>query len=191
MTNHVSRHLGLVGSCVKKFRSPYIGPDDLHQMGVVGLIKAVGEFDLTPGYQFPTYACTVIRNEMTGESLRIGKERARMDGVEWEDFTSEYSRSSAQGRGGCAPADMFTHLLSKQQQEVINLRFGFNRSDAQSLHAVAMVMGCSHETMRRTEKLALISIRKHLYDGLYRNEGTKAIGTKKNIAVGHVKGIRR
>ena len=191
MSNHVSRHLGLVGSCVKKFRSPYIGPDDLYQIGVIGLIKAVAEFDSSRGYQFSTYACTVIRNEMICESLRIGKERARMDGVEWEDFASEYSRSSAQGRGGCAPADMFKHFLSEQQQEVINLRYGANRSDSQSLHAVAMVMGCSHETVRRMEKAALISIRAHLYDGPYRNDRTEAHGTKQNIAVGHTKGIRR
>ncbi len=191
MTNHVSRHLGLVGSCVKKFRSPYIGPDDLYQIGVIGLIKAVAAFDSSRGYQFSTYACTVIRNEMVCESLRIGKEHVRLIGVEWEDFTSEYSRTSAIGKGGRAASDSFKHVLSAQQQQVINLRYGFSGHDCQSLHTVAMAMGCSHETVRRIEKSALSSIRAHFNDGRYKNNLMAARDTSHSNDGGKNKEIRR
>lgn len=55
----VSGNLKLVLSILKKYnnRSEYI--DDLFQIGVVGLIKAVDNFDLSHEVRFSTYAVPI------------------------------------------------------------------------------------------------------------------------------------
>lgn len=63
----VARHLGLVRHVAARFRSTGLDPEDLEQVGAVGLVKAVNGFDPTRGLRFSTYAVPVI----TGEILRF------------------------------------------------------------------------------------------------------------------------
>ena len=74
----VSGNLKLVLSILKKYnnRSEYI--DDLFQIGVVGLIKAVDNFDLSHEVRFSTYAVLMIEGEIKryirdNNSLRISR----------------------------------------------------------------------------------------------------------------------
>jgi RNA polymerase sigma-B factor len=60
----VSRHQGLVRSCVR----PYLGSpepaEDLMQVGYVGLLKAIGHFDPAAGASLATYARPCIGGEL-------------------------------------------------------------------------------------------------------------------------------
>ena len=74
----VSGNLKLVLSILKKYnnRSEYI--DDLFQIGVVGLIKSVDNFDLSHEVRFSTYAVLMIEGEIKryirdNNSLRISR----------------------------------------------------------------------------------------------------------------------
>ena len=49
-------NLRLVLSVVQKFSNRKENPDDIFQIGCVGLIKAMDNFDMSFGVQFSTYA---------------------------------------------------------------------------------------------------------------------------------------
>lgn len=74
----VEENLGLVHSCAARFKGRGAEYEDLFQAGCVGLIKAVGGFDESLGYQFSTYAVPAILGEIKrvfrdGGSVKIGR----------------------------------------------------------------------------------------------------------------------
>lgn len=60
----ISGNLKLVLSVVGRFSSRGENPDDLFQVGCIGLIKAIDHFDTTLGVQFSTYAVPMIIGEV-------------------------------------------------------------------------------------------------------------------------------
>ncbi len=60
----INGNLKLVLSVIRKFSSRGENPDDLFQIGCIGLIKAIDNFDITLGVQFSTYAVPMIIGEL-------------------------------------------------------------------------------------------------------------------------------
>ena len=60
----VMGNLKLVLSILKKYQNRCDNLDDLFQIGVVGLIKAIDNFDLSFGVKFSTYAVFMIEGEI-------------------------------------------------------------------------------------------------------------------------------
>lgn len=60
----INGNLKLVLSILKKYSSRCDNLDDLFQIGVIGLIKAIDNFDLSYGLKLSTYACPMISGEM-------------------------------------------------------------------------------------------------------------------------------
>lgn len=60
----VEANLRLVLSIVKKFNNRGENVDDIFQIGVVGLIKAIDNFDISQDVQFSTYAVPMIIGEI-------------------------------------------------------------------------------------------------------------------------------
>lgn len=60
----VEGNLKLVLSILQKYQNRCDNMDDLFQIGVVGLIKAVNNFDLSFGVRFSTYAVFMIEGEI-------------------------------------------------------------------------------------------------------------------------------
>ena len=60
----IQGNLRLVLSVIKKFDGRNENPDDLFQVGCIGLIKAMDNFDLTQGVRFSTYAVPMIVGEI-------------------------------------------------------------------------------------------------------------------------------
>lgn len=56
----INGNLRLVLSVIQRFRGRGEAADDLFQVGCVGLIKAIDNFDITQGVQFSTYAVPMI-----------------------------------------------------------------------------------------------------------------------------------
>lgn len=61
---YINGNLKLVLSVIKKFSNRKENPDDLFQIGCIGLIKAIDNFDVTQGVQFSTYAVPMIIGEI-------------------------------------------------------------------------------------------------------------------------------
>lgn len=55
-TEFIMGNLRLVLSVVQRFNSRGENPDDLFQIGCIGLIKAIDNFDMSHGVKFSTYA---------------------------------------------------------------------------------------------------------------------------------------
>lgn len=60
----VSSNLGLVWSIVRRFTGRGYEPEDLFQIGCIGLIKSMDRFDTELGVQFSTYAVPMITGEI-------------------------------------------------------------------------------------------------------------------------------
>lgn len=74
----INGNLKLVLSIISKFRGKEIDMNDLFQVGCVGLIKAVDNFDESYGVMFSTYAVPLILGEVkrlvrTNSSVRIAR----------------------------------------------------------------------------------------------------------------------
>lgn len=59
----ISGNLRLVLSVIQRFSNRGENPDDLFQVGCIGLIKAIDNFDITQGVRFSTYAVPMIIGE--------------------------------------------------------------------------------------------------------------------------------
>ena len=60
----ISGNLRLVLSVIQRFGNRGENPDDLFQVGCIGLIKAIDHFDVTQGVQFSTYGVPMIIGEV-------------------------------------------------------------------------------------------------------------------------------
>ena len=60
----IQSNLRLVLSVIQRFNNRGENPDDLFQVGCIGLIKAIDNFDLSQNVQFSTYAVPMIIGEV-------------------------------------------------------------------------------------------------------------------------------
>ena len=60
----VSDNLGLVHHIVKRFIGRGVDSEDLFQIGSIGLLKAIDNFDMKFGVKFSTYAVPMIQGEI-------------------------------------------------------------------------------------------------------------------------------
>lgn len=74
----VNGNLKLVLSILKKYNNRCDNMDDLFQVGVIGLIKAIDNFDLSYNLKLSTYACPLILGEVRrylrdNNSIRVSR----------------------------------------------------------------------------------------------------------------------
>lgn len=74
----ISGNLRLVLSVVKRFQGRGENPDDLFQVGCIGLIKSIDNFDITQNVRFSTYAVPMIIGEIRrylrdNNSIRVSR----------------------------------------------------------------------------------------------------------------------
>lgn len=60
----IEKNLGLVHHIVRRFIGRGHDPEDLFQIGTIGLMKAIDKFDLKIGVKFSTYAVPMITGEI-------------------------------------------------------------------------------------------------------------------------------
>ena len=74
----VNGNLRLILSVIKRFKNRGENVDDLFQIGCIGLIKAIDNFDLSQNVQFSTYAVPMIIGEIRrylrdNNSIRVSR----------------------------------------------------------------------------------------------------------------------
>lgn len=97
----VENNVRLVWSVVQRFINRGYEPEDLFQIGSIGLIKAIDKFDLSYDVRFSTYAVPMIigeiqrfiRDDGTVKVSRTIKELANKLRAAREELTKEYNRS--------------------------------------------------------------------------------------------------
>ena len=75
---YIKGHLRLVLSVIQRFSSSNENIDDLFQIGCIGLIKAIDNFDITQNVKFSTYAVPMILGEVRrylwhNNSIRVSR----------------------------------------------------------------------------------------------------------------------
>src|SRR5574342_764190 len=96
----VQKNMRLVWSVVQRFINRGYEPDDLFQIGCIGLLKSVDKFDLSYDVKFSTYAVPMIigeiqrfiRDDGTVKVSRSLKEMANKIRRAKEDLSKVYGR---------------------------------------------------------------------------------------------------
>ena len=75
---YIKGNLRLVLSVIRRFQNSNENPDDLFQIGCIGLIKAIDNFDITLNVKFSTYAVPMIIGEIRrylrdNNSIRVSR----------------------------------------------------------------------------------------------------------------------
>src|SRR5699024_3558978 len=97
----VEKNLRLVWSVVQRFINRGYDPDDLFQIGSIGLIKSIDKFDLSYDVRFSTYAVPMligeiqrfIRDDGSVKVSRSLKETGNRVRRKKDELTKEYGRS--------------------------------------------------------------------------------------------------
>lgn len=97
----VEKNVRLVWSVVQRFINRGYDPDDLFQIGSIGLIKSIDKFDLSYDVRFSTYAVPMIIGEIQrfirdDGSIKVSrslKETANKIRRKRDELTKEYGRS--------------------------------------------------------------------------------------------------
>src|SRR5690625_2257309 len=97
----VERNVRLVWSVVQRFLNRGYEPDDLFQIGCIGLMKAIDKFDLSYDVRFSTYAVPMIIGEIQrfirdDGSIKVSrslKETANKIRRQKDELTKKYARS--------------------------------------------------------------------------------------------------
>ncbi len=106
----IKGNMRLVLSLVQRFKTDKVSADDMFQVGVIGLMKAVDNFDINMNVRFSTYAVPMILGEIRryireSSALKVGRsvrdiaykvmqtreklERKRSDEVKLNDIADE------------------------------------------------------------------------------------------------------
>ena len=98
---YIEGNLRLVLSVIKRFSGSAENVDDLFQIGCIGLIKAIDNFDSTLGVKFSTYAVPMIIGEIRRflrDKFRRGSFEGTADGPRVPP--ADPRRKSARGENG-------------------------------------------------------------------------------------------
>lgn len=164
----ILQNQGLVYYVAKKFWPNY-GPneiEDLHQIGMIGLLKAIRSFDAGRGASFGSYATAVIQNEILLDlrQRRKGPKTVLFYGLESPetsvpDETVDVEACATNGyEAGRVLA--LCHQLSEKEQDVVCRYFGLAGKPPMNGRQIAALYGCSQTWINRIRRAAIQRIRK-------------------------------
>ena len=159
---YIKGNLRLVLSVIKRFQNSSENADDLFQIGCIGLMKAIDNFDTTLMVKFSTYAVPMIIGEIRrylrdNSSIRVSRSlrdiannaiyAKESDKKNKEDhWVENLSLSEAMNR------------LGERERHIIDMRFYEGKTQME----VAEEIGISQAQVSRLEKTALRNMRNYL-----------------------------
>lgn len=127
----IEKNLGLVHHIVKRFIGRGVEPEDLFQIGSIGLMKAIDKFDLSYDVKFSTYAVPLVvgeikrflRDDGMVKVSRSLKENAWKAKHMAEQLSKQYGREPTLGEisenTGIEVEDIVTALEASEEVESI------------------------------------------------------------------------
>ena len=170
----IERNLRLVAHIMKKYYAAEHDQEDLISIGTIGLIKAVSSYRLEKNIKFATYASRCIENEILmyfrsrrksgsdvslSELIDTGTDGAALelqDVVAGDEDLLEELSSRENARLLRAAVD---RVLTRQEKEVVCMRYGLMGQTQQKQWEVAEALGISRSYVSRIEKRALGKLR--------------------------------
>ena len=140
----IEKNMGLVWSVVRRFSHRGYEPEDLFQIGVIGLMKAIDYFDTSYNVKFSTYAVPMISGEIKRFLRDDGmiKISRSLKEYAWKIQTAREELNNKNGREaslselcactGIAPEDVISAMEAGCEVESLN-KVIF-QSDGQPVH---------------------------------------------------------
>ena len=171
----IEHNLRLVAHVVKKYYASHEEQDDLISVGTIGLIKAIGSFDILKGAKLATYAARCIENEILMyfrasrkqtceislsepiDTDKDGGELSLLDVVSYdEDILEQIDLSDKQKllRAFVGSA------LDERERDIVTMRYGLSGSAPKAQREVAEIYSISRSYVSRIEKKALSKLAK-------------------------------
>lgn len=171
----IERNLRLVAHIAKKYQNVDEDMEDLISIGTIGLIKAVGSFDVSKGSRLATYAARCIDNELlmllrskkkTSREVSLyepigtdkeGNEINLLDIVvqEQEEVVDRIELSDNIKK----LAELVETLLDDREKEIIKMRYGLLTGEEITQREIGQMLGISRSYVSRIEKRALLKLR--------------------------------
>jgi RNA polymerase sporulation-specific sigma factor len=167
----IERNLRLVPFSIRKYTNHAKDSEDLISVGIIGLIKAVDNFDPTRNIRLATYAIRCIDNEIL-MYIRAGRKRVGdiylqdVVGVDREGNEVRVEDKIADDKDpiddqvGLAMQlnklrDAVERTLEGREKQVIELRYGLNNNDELTQREIAGLLDISRSYVSRIEKKAV------------------------------------
>ena len=175
----VEENVGLVWNIVKRFNGRGYDPEDLFQIGCIGLIKAINTFNPLKNIKLATYASRCIENEILMYLRRNNKVRLEVSideplNVDWDG--NELLLSDILGTDENIISKnleeevdkkllrMALDKLGERERMIIEMRFGLNTKDGaeRTQKEVADILGISQSYISRLEKRIMKRLKKEI-----------------------------
>ena len=171
----IERNLRLVAHIMKKYYSQASDQEDLISIGTIGLIKGISTFDASKGARLATYAARCAENEIL---MHFRSLRKSAQDVSLSDYIETGSDGAALSLMDVVAEDMdllervstreqirqlrdaVDTVLTDQERQVIQLRYGLTGQASMRQREVADITGISRSYISRIEKRALQKLRK-------------------------------
>ena len=157
-----------------------IDPEDLSQIGLIGLIEAVDKFDASRGFRVITYAKWWIRKEIEDAAGKSRKESSTTPfsslAKNEPDFDEEAFVSSLGDNSEnpveeeCFENEKLARVraalggLSERDFDIINRHYGLAEKEEESFNEIAESYGLSKARIHQLEQAAFNSLRSQLGD---------------------------
>ena len=176
---YIKGNLRLVLSVIKRFTNSNENPDDLFQIGCIGLIKAINTFNPVKNIKLATYASRCIENEILMYLRRNSKTKMEVSideplNVDWDGnelLLSDILGTDEDVISRRREDEVEISLLSKairklspREQTIIRLRFGLGKENAaeKTQKEVADLLGISQSYISRLEKRIMKRLKKEI-----------------------------
>lgn len=115
----IVNNMPLIKSIAARYRNKMIEYDDLLQLGAMGLVKAINNFDVSFGVRFSTYAVPMIAGEIKrfirdDGAIKVSRS-LKAASLKIQQISSEYK----QEHGDAPPVDYLAEKLGLDPQEVV------------------------------------------------------------------------
>lgn len=176
----IERNLRLVAHIAKKYQNIDEDMEDLISIGTIGLIKAVGSFDVNKGSRLATYAARCIDNELlmllrskkkTSREVSLyepigtdkeGNEINLLDIIEQEQ--EEVVDRITLDDNIKKLAGLVEEVLDEREKEIIKMRYGLLTGEEITQREIGQRLGISRSYVSRIEKRALLKLREGFHE---------------------------
>lgn len=170
----INGNLRLVLSVIQRFYGRGENADDLFQVGCVGLIKAIDNFDLSQNVQFSTYAVPMIIGEVKrylrdNNSIRVSRS-IRDLAYKVMQFKERYLRE----KGKEATLDIIAKELDVSVEDIsfsldaiqdpVSLQEPVYNDGSENIYIIDQVKDSKNTDEEWTEKMTIMQIMKKLSD---------------------------
>ena len=173
----IERNLRLVVFIARRFENTGINIEDLISIGTIGLIKAIGTYQLSKNIKLATYASRCIENEILMYLRKNANRKGEVSfdeplNTDWDG--NELLLSDVLGTDAdivMRPIEedvdrtLLTtaiNTLSPREKQIITMRFGLEGQQEQTQKEVADQLGISQSYISRLEKRIISRLKKEI-----------------------------